>query len=190
MRRTVTALALLAGLAPVAASAQADARGRRPTNDPPVASPCAAVAVSSPDIEGGVVGTRNRFSASEVVDIDIWVLLSDTTKAAIATGDHVLEYRVSTPSGALYQALHVPVSSDPARGGQTQAVLGYPRALTIVVPEARDYQGRRLHGVPARLAVAGTTVTASSLYGEWTVEVLLDGARLPCDSGVAFTIGE
>ena len=73
-------------------------------------------------------------------------------------GAHVLQIKVFTPRGYAYQILTVPITGT---GGPAQEL-------------------------SATLPVAGTAITANSLYGRWTVEPFLDGAS--CGSPRAFTL--
>ena len=72
------------------------------------AGQCAAVAVSSPQAPKG----RVSFSATKILDLQLGALLRSRI-----TGEHVLNLKVYTPKGHLYQQLDVPF-----RGGSTSQV--------------------------------------------------------------------
>src|SRR5262249_6880727 len=74
---------------------------------------------------------------------------------------HLVSFRVFTPRGHLYQEL--------------QAV-------------HRAGSARRVSSLRAELAVAGTAIATSSLYGRWRVVPYLDDSPEPCAAGAVFTV--
>ena len=135
---------------------------------------CHSIRVSSP--EAPIKNNRRRrhrrrpsFSAAEILDIEFQVLLPRKP-----TGDHVLQLKLYTPKGHLYQTLSVPFSAE--EGSDEQATTRSPR------------RRRRGHKVGTTLPVAGTTIVTSSLYGTWKVEAYLDGAQEACTRAKKFKI--
>jgi hypothetical protein len=133
---------------------------------------CGAVQVSSPD----AAATRGRrvrqrttssFSASEILDLELRVSLSPALR-----GDEGVELFVYTPKGHLYQALRANVGG--AAGTRDRREVAHRSA------SART--------ASATLPVAGTSIVASSLYGEWKVEAHVDGAENACSRPGKFVI--
>jgi hypothetical protein len=163
----------------------------RPPAGPPVeslANQCAAVAVSSLEAPA----RRVSFSARQILDLQFGALLRSRL-----TGEHVLNLRVYTPKGHLYQQLDVPfrggslagAAASSESGPRMRQVPGYPQPL----PEqqlvaARTPTGQRGYQVSARLPVAGTSIMLSSLYGKWKVVPHLDGGATPCGRATSFSI--
>ena len=112
-------------------------------------------------------------------------------------GDHVMEVKLFTPGGFLYQAIALPFAGAAAKdaGAQQAAapthrvVSGYPRPLEAqrLVP-ARGSSRRGEYELHASLPVAGTSITMSSIYGTWSVQTFLDGQAEPCGPATRFTI--
>jgi len=102
---------------------------------------------------------RQSFSATRILDLEFRTQLQRRVK-----GGHVLQLRVYTPRGFLYQVLSVP--------------FGTPGGKKPIRP-------RRLE---ARLPVAGTSIMASALYGRWRVVPHLDDRPAPCGPGRSFVI--
>jgi hypothetical protein len=112
-------------------------------------------------------------------------------------GDHLMELKVFTPGGFLYQAIALPfvgAGAPSASGAQPAAppsrvVPGYPRPLEVqrLVP-VRASGARGEYELHARLPVAGTSITLSSIYGTWSVQTYLDGQAAPCGPVTRFTI--
>lgn len=136
---------------------------------------CSAIQVSSADADA-VRAPRRRsrrppsFSASEILDLKLQLSLSPALR-----GDHKVELSVYTPKGHLYQTLSAaltgPETTD-EQGREHQSVRRSPRARVAT----------------ATLPVAGTTIVASSLYGEWQVEAHLDGSESVCSRPQKFVI--
>lgn len=111
-------------------------------------------------------------------------------------GDHVMQLKVLTPGGFLYQVITVPFAGAAAGtraqaspAPRTRVVPGYPRPLEVqpLVP-ARSSTMRAEYELHARLPVAGTSITLSSLYGTWSVQPFLDGRAEPCGPATRFEI--
>jgi hypothetical protein len=99
-------------------------------------------------------------------------------------GSHVLELKLYTPKGHLYQVLTVPFSGGPRAAGYRR-LPGNPR---VYVEQVLQPAGAAAYRVSARLPVAGTWIVTSSLYGSWRVDAHLDGAASPSGRN-RFTIG-
>ncbi len=113
----------------------------------------------------------------------------------ILQGDHLIELKVFTPGGFLYQSIAVPfvgavqtTHEQPSAAPPPRAVPGYPRPLEVqrLVPVRSGTRGE--YELIARLPVAGTSITQSSIYGTWSVQAFLDGQAEPCGPVTRFTI--
>jgi hypothetical protein len=111
-------------------------------------------------------------------------------------GDHLMELKIFTPGGFLYQSIALPFvgAAQTTRGQQAAAppprvVPGYPRPLEVqkLVP-VQSSGTRGEYELHARLPVAGTSITLSSIYGTWSVQAFLDGQAEPCGPVTRFTI--
>jgi hypothetical protein len=152
---------------------------------------CGAVRVTA---AGQSLPPRNMtFSSREVLDLQLRPRLQRDLP-----GDHTLRLRLLTPGGFLYQEIVVPFTgaAAPDADGHAAAappprhVAGYPRPLEVqrLAPAADGGGSRELYELRARLAVAGTSITLSSIYGLWTVEPYLDARPEPCGPSTTFTI--
>ena len=110
-------------------------------------------------------------------------------------GDHLMEIKIFTPRGFLYQSIALPFvgAAQATRGQQAAApaprvVPGYPRPLEVqrLVPVQSGTRGE--YELRARLPVAGTSITQSSIYGTWSVQTFLDGQAEPCGPVTRFAI--
>jgi hypothetical protein len=146
---------------------------------------CLAIATSSPQQAGGAFAST--FSATKVIDVDLTVLFTQGV-ANRYTGDHVLEVKIFTPKGNLYQSISVPFSYDKTKKGQKNSVAGYPQPVDVKVLTEMTYQNGKQYGVNVTLPVAGTPILNNSLYGTWTAQAFVDGDRLPCSQTSSFTI--
>ncbi len=112
-------------------------------------------AISNPSTE-----TTNRrryrrgFSAQEVLDLRLSVWLPEKDEASL------VEIRLYTPTGRLYEVLQARADASTTDGGR--------------------YRRRRARVVSARLPVAGSHITSRSLYGKWRAEVFLDENEKSC----------
>lgn len=148
----------------------------------PPTSKCPRVVVGSVEHPADVA--VNRFSAVKTTDLIFHIMF--TTEVA---KDHVVTLNVYTPHGHLYRRLDVPVA--PGRGNApagTRRLAGYPYPVKVETPVQRTAAGRSYAVVDVSLPVAGTSIVTSSLYGQWQVEVVMDGARQPCPDRSSFYI--
>lgn len=164
---------------------------------------CAGVRVLAPNL---ATQPRNQtYSSRQILDLQFQARLRQDLQ-----GDHLMQFKVLTPGGFLYQVLTVPfvgvakapdasTRAEHARSGAAlrapgppppRVVPGYPRPLPVqrLVPVVGDAQTRVYYSVSATLPVAGTSITLSSLYGPWTVQAYVDGAPAPCGPATRFTI--
>jgi hypothetical protein len=175
----------------------------KPTPVPPPArraNPvCAGIKVSAPNL---ATQPRNlTYSSRQILDLEFQARLRQNLN-----GDHLMQFKVLTPGGFLYQVLTVPfVGAVPAPGASSgatparadaaaqallppppRAVPGYPRPLQV--QRLARMPGDPYYSVRAALPVAGTSITLSSLYGLWTVQAYVDGQPEPCGPAAPFTI--
>jgi len=144
---------------------------------------CARVQVGSESVDP-MLGGRT-YSVQKTQDIHLLVLFLTEVK-----GDHILEVKLKTPRGHLYQTLTAPISTSQTEAGATRPVPTYPRPLEVQVLEPYSTrQGTRL-GTVLTFPVAGTSIVTSSLYGEWEAEVYLDGEGMTCAVRNPFVIAE
>lgn len=152
---------------------------------------CSAIEVTAP---GLTKQPRDLiFSPSRILDLDF-----GTRFERPVYGDHLLHFKVFTPSGFLYQDLTVPFSwPRPGHGpknatSDAEAVrpaASFPRGIPVQqLGDTAARNGRRRDTVQARLPVAGTSITMSTLYGRWTVQAFLDDHARPCSPLRRFTI--
>ena len=127
---------------------------------------------------------ERSFSITGTVDLGVEVTLDPAT-----TGDHLLELRWYLPGDRLYQSVAVPFSTA-ASTPAARRVAGYP----FPVPNrkarlSRDSAGRApALAVDDRLPVAGTSIVAAGLDGEWHLAAFLDGQDAPCIAPVGFRL--
>jgi hypothetical protein len=179
MRRIVTLL-VATGIA-----------GSASAHDRPQPQGCSAIRVTAPGLNKQ---PRNLiFSPSHILDLDF-----ETRFERPVYGDHLLHFKVFTPSGFLYQDLTVPFTwPRPGHGpknatSDAEAVhpaASFPRGIPVQkLGDTAARGGRRRDTVQARLPVAGTSITMSTLYGRWTVQAFLDDRARPCSPLQRFTI--
>ena len=137
-------LALLV-TAQVAALAPADAADETATGKARH-RPCASVVVGSPQALPG----RSSFSVTKILDLEL-----RAHTRPLPAGPHLVELKLYTPRGHLYEV------------------------LPVALEATRSKKASRRHAV-ARLPVAGTSIVAASLFGRWRVDVHLDGAPQSC----------
>jgi len=150
---------------------------------------CSAIQVTAPGLEKQP--RDRRFSTRHILDLDF-----ETRLERPAYGDHVLRFRVVTPSGFLYQELSAPFTwprpGSGRKGAQTDAVpvsASRTQGLPIQLLGESGARGGHLRDtLRARLPVAGTSITMSTLYGRWTVQAFLDDRARPCSPPRHFTI--
>lgn len=151
---------------------------------------CSAIEVTAPGLKKQP--RDGRFSTRKVLDLEFVTRLERPTY-----GEHVMHFKVFTPSGFLYQELDVPfVWPRPRRGHKypqdeaqpTPVSVSYPKGMPVQVLGDGAPRGRRRDSVEARLPVAGTSITMSTLYGRWTVQAFLDDGTRPCSQLRSFTL--
>jgi hypothetical protein len=123
-------------------------------------------------------------------------------------GEHLLRLKVFTPGGFLYQVITLPFVGGALPDGRAQPtsglgaaartadtpslrrVDGFPRPLEVqrLAPVTAGDGTRGQYEINARLPVAGTSITQSSLYGRWSVQTYLDDQTRPCGPVTRFTI--
>ena len=139
---------------------------------------CTALLVTSPQQPPPALSTA--FSARRILDLRFGTFVRRP-----ADGSHLVELKVYTPRGHLYQTLSVPfASAGTPRGLRT--VEGEARPLPKQVATGTSLPGTRPYEVGATLPVGGTAITSNSLYGKWRVEPYLDGAV--CGPSATFEI--
>jgi hypothetical protein len=178
------ALGLLLVAGQVESAAPSAAASRVPRGNEPAPQVCSALQVTSP--EAAPRSKAASFSATKILDLEIGALMNRRL-----TGDHVLEIKVFTPRGHLYQSFSVPFSGAVTRAAaapRMRQVDGYPQPMAEQpVRTVRD-AGQVRYLVSTRLPVAGTSIMTSSLYGAWRAEAYLDGGLKPCGPAKTFTI--
>jgi hypothetical protein len=149
---------------------------------------CSEIEVTAPGLKK--TPRDLKFVVSRILDLEF-----ETQLEQPVYGDHLMRFKVFTPSGFLYQDLTVPFTwPRPGKGkkkGQDEAVR--PAANTPGIPVQQlgvpvGRSGRYRDSVTARLPVAGTSITMSTLYGRWTVQAYLDEKTRPCSPLRRFTI--
>lgn len=149
------------------------------------AAGCLGLAVGSEQKNRG--NFEATFSATEILDVDISVIFTPGVLNQLK-GSHVLEVRVFTPRGYLYQSLSIPFTSDEKKRGKKEALRGYPHPIPVEVLEQVTWNNGRSYRVRVRLPVGGTAISANSLYGAWTAQAFVDGETLPCSKAASFVI--
>jgi len=164
--------------------------------DPPTA--CLVVGISSLEPTGvlfvdgfesaDVTGWSDpapAFSATDISDV-----VFEVTAIGDFEGDAVLQLRVVTPNHHLYQELIAPVSSVASDAGLSRPVAGFPHPLTMQHLSARSGDVPSGSTTTLKLAVGGTLIVQSSLYGLWEVSAFLDGSPAGCDDPGRFVVVE
>jgi len=157
---------------------------------------CSGLVVAAPQLE--VQPANGTFSARSVLDLEFRARLRRDLK-----GDHLLQLKVFTPRGYLYQVMTVAFSGSKAqapraqRAGATtqapalQSVPGFPRPLPVQALVPVNVGGQRQYQLTtSRFPLAGTSITLGSLYGRWTVVPYLDGQSAQCGPSRPFVIRE
>ncbi|MRR12223.1 hypothetical protein EG835_07105 [bacterium] len=158
---------LLASLFMVAAMVS-DARAALGSEQTPR---CKSIQVSS------VPESRSRsFHASEISDLGFSVLFPPGT---VFHGTEILTLKIRTPRGHLYRKLETPLAARTVPEGEVRArhVEGYPFPLRESSATTFGAEmGSFVVVLSPPFPVGGTTITTSSLYGQWTVEALIESA--------------
>lgn len=127
------------------------------------------------------------FSATAILDIDLAILFSESASAKFAQ-PRVVEFRLYTPRGKLYESQSIPFTSDAKRKGERLRVPGYPDVVPLRVLSGVTHKKTRGVIATIRMPVAGTPIMNNSLYGLWRAEAFLDGDTTPCSVPAEFTI--
>jgi hypothetical protein len=175
MRRVAILLVVIG----IAGPSFAEAQERRAPNG------CSAIEVTAPALRRQP--REARFSTRQVLDLDFETRL----ERKLPAGDHVLHFKVVTPGGFLYQDLAMPFTWEkPGRRGKSVvAPAATARGVPVqVLGNPRAGRGPARPSLRARLPVAGTSITMSSLYGRWTVQAFLDDQTRPCSPPRVFAI--
>lgn len=147
---------------------------------------CAGLAFSSAQKNAGAFDTT--FSATKVLDVDLFVLFTPGVVNRFSAGDHQLEVRVFTPRGFLYQSIAIPFTSDSTKHGKPQKLDGYPHAKPVQGLRDVTFGKGKFLGTAVRLPVGGTMISTNSLYGTWQAEAFIDGEALKCSQPATFSI--
>jgi hypothetical protein len=161
-------------------SGAASAQDHRPP------SGCSVVEVTAPGLRKQPRDLR--FSTREILDLEFVTRL----ERKVPDGDHVMHFKVTTPSGFLYQDLAMAFSwGRPGRRDKSAAAPAAAAANGVpvqVLGKPRDRRDPVRQSLHARLPVAGTSITMSTLYGRWTVQAFLDDHTRPCSPPRTFAI--
>lgn len=142
-----------------------------------------AYGLAEREFESGVT----QFSATKVTDVEFAIIFSPTI-AAQFTNTHVVEFRVYTPQGNLYESISIPITSNPARAGEKHRVAGYPDLIPVQVLTSIAHGNGKGMYAKVTLPVAGTPIVANSLYGTWRAEAVVEDELAPCSTPAQFTI--
>jgi hypothetical protein len=176
--RNVLFVMFIAGALALAAPAA------EPETDKALGRPgCAWVLASSAEEHDGAFA--KAFSATRTVDLTLTVLLPQSVAE-----EHVVELRIYTPTGNLYQSLAVPVAAPGRVKAENRTLPGYPRAKKQVLPKAFTYEQVSYYRVDIPFPVGGTLITSNGLYGGWRIAAHLDGSGEPCGKAALVTIAE
>ena len=171
-------IAMLLAVTGIASAASAEAQQ--------APSGCSAIEVTAPGLRKQP--RELRFSTREILDLDFETRL----ERKVQDGEHVLHFKVLTPSGFLYQDLAMPFTWG-RPGRRDRGALVPAAAVSDGVPiqalgSSPDGRGPARQSLRARLPVAGTSITMSTLYGRWTVQAFLDDHTRPCSPPRVFAI--
>lgn len=146
---------------------------------------CVSVVATSMQSDGGAPAAG--FSATRILDIDLWVLFNPGS-ANRFSGDHQVEVRIFTPHGYLYQSTAIPFTYDANGKGKQRKLEDYPLPMPVRVLEPVSWSKGKELGTSVRLPVAGTLIMSHSLYGTWKAEAYVDGDPLKCAAPASFQI--
>jgi len=147
---------------------------------------CARVMVGTERVDP-LAMRGSTFSARQVEDLRFLVVFLNPVQ-----GEHLLELRLKTPRGQLYESLSVPFTTVRVERGAERAVAGYPRPLPLhAVQQVQVREGAK-QGVSVQMSlpVAGTTIMTDALYGSWEIQLVLDGAPMGCEVRNFFVLTE
>jgi hypothetical protein len=153
---------------------------------------CAALAFRSPQAGGDF---QTTFSATKIIDLELVILFHSGSGSAIPPGmlqglndTHVLELRIFTPRGNLYQSTQVAFTADSSKKNSFVRLDSYRQPQQVQLLSDITFQKNKQVGVVTTLPVAGTPIIQNSLYGLWRAEAYVDDQRLPCSKAATFTI--
>lgn len=191
MNTTRTAVAAFAAAALVA-GALAPAAFAAPKKD----RSCMAVVVGSPQKLGKsgknlkekeFENNITTFEATKVQDIDFAIMFSPTV-ATQFSNVHIVEFRILTPEGNLYQSISIPMTTDATKKGQKHFIPGYPDLVPIQILQPITHGFKNAVFATVTLPVAGTPIVSNSLYGKWTAMALVEDEVAPCSTPATFNI--
>jgi hypothetical protein len=158
---------------------------------------CVAVVAGSPQKPwngGRDAGEKNYgkieapvFSATEVIDVQFAIVFSKSV-AAQFSGVHMVEFRIYTPQGHLYESITIPMTTNGRRSGERHRVPGYPDLVPVQVLQSITRGGGQGMFAEVTLPVAGTSIVSNSLYGEWKAEAVVEDEIAACAQPMTFTI--
>ncbi len=144
---------------------------------------CATVMVTTP--EGGPA--RSGFSVTRILDLELRAHLRP-----LPAGPHLLELKLYTPHGHLYQVLPVAFEGTASMPAPVATQAPWQAAYRDPLPAQAAPLVRADRAVRQRvvatLPVAGTSIVAASLFGRWRVDVHLDGAPESCGTPAFFRL--
>jgi hypothetical protein len=129
------------------------------------------------------ISQPNGFVATEILDLELTIRLD----AQGLGSHHLLEVGFLNPDGHLYELRSIPFTTS-AGAGVMRQLPGYPLPVEVqsALPFAID--GADVVELTTTLPVAGTAIVSHSLYGQWQVELALDGAPVDIVDGDEITI--
>jgi hypothetical protein len=145
---------------------------------------CAKVVVSPRGTPTSPSLANGSLSARKVEDLTLTVYFLTAVQ-----GDHLLELKLLTPRGHLYETLTAPISSDPAARGERE-VANYPRPLPVQGLQTTTTREGTFASTSMIFPVGGTAIVANALYGRWRVDVLLDHQPITCNMTNSFVLKE
>lgn len=127
------------------------------------------------------------FSATEVIDVQFAIVFSKSV-AAQFSDVHMVEFRIYTPQGHLYESITIPMTTNSRRSGERHRVPGYPDLVPVQVLQSIRRGGGQGMFAEVTLPVAGTSIVSNSLYGPWKAEAVVEDEIAACAQPMTFTI--
>jgi len=153
------------------------------------------------DVSADVPSSAIFVDGFELGDISLWLdpvpaypatgildVIFEVGVDGVLSGDHLLELRVLTPNGHLYQVLTAPVTADAAKTTSRVRVAGFPYPLQVQHLKPITVAKASASGVVLKLPVGGTLIVSTSLYGLWEVQPFLDRAAAGCAGPIRFQL--